>query len=358
MLVSIERSLKKFLCAEASYLEFSTAAVDAFQATQEPSRFLISDSNSIPESIVERLLSAPPVSDSSNSHALSQANSRPRHVPRQSTLLEDRSGKAQNKYLYIRDIQSDPPMVYKLACPDCLRSNFPRLQGLLNHCRLKHGREFGNHDECIQSCACLVADEEQVSVIDEGTEVTGMSASLQRLFEIAVGADLALLRSHDSDLHDDLPFATDEAEDEMMQTGEALFVTKTLGHHKDTPALAPFLGRAVKKRVINVFSDDRKIDIDSIEEGASVCKSAHIWLMKYKPRSYALSTSDTSSVYLDDSFDSSAKDSTKIVATTKQASEGSSGLLQNKSRFHFTARLAVSDWSLRLSESMFIVYYP
>lgn len=40
------------------------------------------------------------------------------------------------------------------------------------------------------------------------------------------------------------------------------YLSRTLGHHKDTPALAPFLGQAPKRWSINTFDEDQDININ------------------------------------------------------------------------------------------------
>ena len=54
---------------------------------------------------------------------------------------------------------------------------------------------------------------------------------------------------------------------EQRRTKDAEVITstyllRTLGHHKDTPALAPFLGQAPKRRSINTFDKDQDVDIN------------------------------------------------------------------------------------------------
>ncbi|KAI0771409.1 hypothetical protein BC629DRAFT_767729 [Irpex lacteus] len=100
------------------------------------------------------------------------------------------------KLLYLLNRTTHPPQTVKLACPDCGKSSFSSLQGLLNHCRLSHSREFGSHDECVQRCAVLVeTEEEQAWVIANGSEVAGIGIpGLKRLFELAVGGGQLLFR--------------------------------------------------------------------------------------------------------------------------------------------------------------------
>lgn len=321
---------------------FLHSALDAYNATSEPAAFLLLEDTSPPESLLERIAQAQIIAESPS---LSQQPGRPRHLPRQNNLHHD-VGKEPNKYLYIRDLQSAPPMVYKLACPDCARSDFPRLQGLLNHCRLKHKREFGSHDECIQHSAIIVPEEEQAWVMEHGLEITGMSASLRRLFEIAVGAGAGgVLGRSDQLAAEGALDATFGSSDNEDVPEEATMITKTLGHHKDTPALAPFLGRAPKKKQIHVYEDSKSVDIIRIEDAD---EHATKWTMHYQERSGVTSVDDVESDTLVE--EATTIDNTKAKVILDPPT------LEGGSRFHISARLAISDWSMRLSEGDFFSF--
>ena len=71
-------------------------------------------------------------------------------------------------------------------------------------------------------------------------------------------------------------------DEEAKSTEEATLVTKTLGHHKDSPALAPFLGRAPKKKQIHVYDENLPVDIISVDERDD---QATKWTMHYQERS-------------------------------------------------------------------------
>ncbi|KAH9984963.1 hypothetical protein BJV77DRAFT_1071691 [Russula vinacea] len=123
--------------------------------------------------------------------------------------------------------------------------NYP----LLNHCRIQHGREFGTHDDCIRGCAVQVPVDEEAWVIENGSELRhGGLPSLRRLFEIAVGSTGTSLEIASAD-------------------GTS---TTQLNHTplpdpwppRRFPALAPFLGRAAKRRGIVVQDENTPVDID------------------------------------------------------------------------------------------------
>ncbi|KAL5512817.1 hypothetical protein ACEPAG_3083 [Sanghuangporus baumii] len=271
-----------------------------------------------------------------------QNSHRSRHATRPQVQLhhEDRVVKEPNRYLYLRDTTSTPVMIYKIACPDCHRSDFPRLQGLLNHCRLKHHREFASHDECVQACASVVPEDEQEFVVEHGLEVTGMRASLQRLFKMAVGSYdgiVAVPEAEEADELSDLVGPRSQTKEEMEGgMKDPLFVTKTLGHHKDTPALAPFLGRAPKKRQIHVYDDNRPLDIIKVDDDSPRRATRLPW--------GGSSASKEATEETTPSEDELGDASDGIVASkgTLKAYEGS--------RFHIPLRLIVNDYSLRLPE--------
>lgn len=230
------------------------------------------------------------------------------------------------KLLFIRNTTVSPPTVAKMVCPDCGRSDFTNLQGLLNHGRLMHKREYGSHDECMQMCAVVVEDDDEEEwVAKNGIELSGVSVpSLRRLFEIAVGEERNGI----------IDGFYGEEDEENAQVVSSTHLSKTLGHHKDTPALAPFLGRAPKRRCINVFDEDEEVNID--DAGPT---SASGWRMALPHRNIARPELDVIA---------------EIAHTTQseQAPTGSFSQfadLSNNSlstRFHVIARVVISDRSL------------
>jgi hypothetical protein len=192
---------------------------------------------------------------------------------------------------------------------------------LLNHCRISHSLEFGTHDECVQQCAVSVSEDEREFVIKEGTEVLvdGGLPSLRRLFETAVGGAGTL------------GIRGDKA---VNFSSSVTHLTKTLGHHKDTPALAPFLGRAPKKRCINIFSEDADVDIVTVPSLAGSKR----WKMVYTHRNKARSELDV----IVDSIDSSTADRQSITKSIVPSD-------RITSRFHITARVVIADRSLYIA---------
>ncbi|TCD70864.1 hypothetical protein EIP91_001172 [Steccherinum ochraceum] len=255
------------------------------------------------------------------------------------------------KLLFLRNNASSPPQIVKLACPDCARTDFSSLQGLLNHCRLRHHREFGSHDECVQSAAVLIEGEEQKNwVVANGTEVAGISLpGLRRLFEIAVGTHgttlspaappampQAVLEPVTEDV-DETPLPTP---DEAQLLPSSSLLTRTLGLHEDSPALAPFLGRKAKQRQIHIYEAEDVIDLFSTQDQPS---RAERWHTHYAGRSQAVDTLEPNKPEPEPPSPPSSP------ATSRQPHEVPSpqrSILHGAgSRFHILARVSVEDES-------------
>ncbi|OCH91897.1 hypothetical protein OBBRIDRAFT_774513 [Obba rivulosa] len=267
-LVLQETLNREFRSQASGSFELRDAAFDALDAVEEPCSILWDRE--------PRLPTQPPIIH--EAQHIPSSTTRPDDLPaaayisRPSTIrtrgLPRTPLQPVKKLLFLRNTHADPPEVVKLVCPDCSRSDFSNLQGLLNHCRIRHNREYGSHDECIRSCAVLVPEEERDWVIANGIELAGVNLpGLRRLFEIAVGAGGSSLvggiqdnsrEQEKSNTLDVQPTETVKQEPERTSTP----ITTTLGYHEDTPALALFLGRAPKKRVIHVHgNEDDEIDI-------------------------------------------------------------------------------------------------
>ena len=328
--------------------EFRAAALDALRAAEEPSKHLFDRE----VFTVERPPAPPP--PASSSEALTYS----RNAPRGSSSRARDRGPVQpvKKLLFLRNTNIDPPEIAKLACPDCARSDFSNLQGLLNHCRIRHGREFGSHDECIQSCAVIVPDDERDRVVASGTEIGGISLpSLRRLFELAVGAGdnvrIPGLRK-ESEPGRDMAAATHVAVDIPEKEPEASTeLTKTLGYHKDTPALAPFLGREPKKRVINVYDDpDEVLDILGDTGPTNSLVARRGWRKHYSHRNVARAELDE--VSPDPAEPSSDHTSHHPYPQTPVDADAGSSAAIGSSRFHIVARVKVADSSLWIPPSV------
>jgi len=120
-------SLYHQAAATTSAGEFQTAALDALQATEAQSLLFFSSESRLP------VLHTPSIPPSSLPAVLS------RHIHQaRPGRLTPTPARLAPKHLFLRV----GDQVARLACPDCARTDFPSVQGLLNHCRLRHAREL------------------------------------------------------------------------------------------------------------------------------------------------------------------------------------------------------------------------
>ncbi|OBZ68770.1 hypothetical protein A0H81_11329 [Grifola frondosa] len=144
--------------------DFCNAALDALDAIEAPCDIVYNrEIRLAPKPIILPLL--PPASSFTSAPETVQTAS-----SRSSRLRIPRAPPPPSKrLLFLRNTNTNPPAIAKLACPDCSRSDFSNLQ-------------------------VLVHEEEREWVVANGTELGGISIpSLRRLFEIAVGAELRAL---------------------------------------------------------------------------------------------------------------------------------------------------------------------
>jgi hypothetical protein len=212
---------------------------------------------------------------------------------------------------------------------------------------------FGSHDECVQRCAVLVESaDDQAFVVAHGTEVGGVTIpGLRRLFELAVGggrdalpllpaktpdaaADAATPTPRVDTRPEDAPPAELKHEQPSVREQPA-HITRTLGHHADTPALAPFLGRVLNRRVIRAHDEDAPVDI--VGAGPEAPRKAR-WRMPYSHR-------NTARAALDEVVEPPASADERAGARRES---GADMPLWNGpvSRFHVMARVSVKDVSM------------
>ncbi|KAH9891741.1 hypothetical protein C8Q73DRAFT_86298 [Cubamyces lactineus] len=358
----LQESLKKSVGSRSE--DFRSASLDALDAIEAPCDLIFDREVRLAPQPVR-----PPSNPASTSTIPTEAPAPPAPFSRSTRTrgLPRAAPAPRERLLYIRNTATDPPEVAKLACSVCARSDFSSLQGLLNHCRLRHQIEYGSHDECMQSCAVLVPENERDWVVACGIEVGGVSLpSLRRLFEIAVGAgDKVILPTRKPSPATAAPTPTEatvterpsptpaQVQEKPQQEGpSSAHVTKTLGYHIDTPALAPFLGRAPKKRCINVrANEDDSVDIEDMSGGSGLHKK-HVWRKPYAHRNVARKELDeiVPLSELPGNVPPAQEAAGGIDSKQQEAEQGSAdqSALQMLSgtRFHINARVQIADYSL------------
>ncbi|KAF7795617.1 hypothetical protein EIP86_006782 [Pleurotus ostreatoroseus] len=205
--------------------------------------------------------------------------------------------------------------------------------------------------------------EEQAFLVTSGIEVAGISLpGLRRLFELAVGGGLGLIPAHIPTQVNTESQASPEAEEVATPVEEgpktviepteepALHVMRTLGHHVDSPALAPFLGRAPKSRHIKTYEEEKKIDIFGFD--GSVSKPS--WRKPYAHRNNARSSLDQV-VEVPQPLTSVPRVGGK---TSDQPTSTAGPSHAPKSRFRVAARFSVSDISLWIPQARRLEAFP
>ena len=314
--------------------DFQDAALDALEALEAPSAFIFDTG------LFE---------DQSPSSSFSPVVPNQPACPRAPKTRSSRTPKPsqQKKHLYIKlpSSTSDSQLAI-LACPICSRTQFTTLQGLLNHARLAHGVEWASHDACITACAVPISADAQSQETYErdGVEVSwGDSVvGLRRLFERAVGVDGILPTPP-------VAHAASDVSLENLATAPSTLLSRTLGLHADSPALAQFLGRAPKRRCVHVYDEDQHVDITTLSSQADTLvpedptqpKNSNSFCMRYPHRNTARKDLDQV-VDVDTGTETITADtaSTPAIITAGTAT----------SRFHIIARVRLEDRSLFLKE--------
>lgn len=327
--------------------DFQEAALDALNAIEAPCAFLFDQEEST-------YIETEPPSRSFSPVATTQRERIPPKVrPTRATTTKHHP---QKKLLYIRlpptGIAVDEQVAI-MTCPTCTRTQFSTLQGLLNHARLAHGIEWASHDACIAACAVPVAyndEAEKERVEAEGVEVPwgGSVVGLQRLFERAVGFNVPPPL-----------FLKEQQEAAGAAAMPSTLLSRTLGLHADSPALAPFLGRTPKRRCIHTYGEDTDVDILRIDvdprnplpslenreglTGKAEGDGVHPWRMAYPHRSRARPELDL--VVLPPALADNDADNNTVTPVIPGSTT---------SRFHITARVCITDRSLYVSPGLFL----
>ncbi|KAF9265598.1 hypothetical protein L218DRAFT_997542 [Marasmius fiardii PR-910] len=265
---------------------------------------------------------------------ITSSTTKPRPPPKEKPLT--RSQKA--KFLYLRSNDR----VFILRCPACLRHSFSSLQGLYNHSRLSHNVEWGSHEECVKACAVLQQDFDQILDLEAGIEVGstsqigGILPGVRSLFQMAVDGSYVEPSS-----------ALDGGDGDREDSG--LHLTRTLGWHSETPALAQFLGKEMIRKGIKVWNEDQDVDVDGLNETAQqgLKPARRRWRMPYLHRSRVTES---------EVVDSVGGKAFSALQSHQEPNVGKSDTIaihshhESSSRFHITCRITVADHSLFIPE--------
>ncbi|KAL1677794.1 hypothetical protein EV122DRAFT_290801 [Schizophyllum commune] len=296
--------LKETLEREASN---SAAVPDSFEEAAFEALATIDNNAQV---LFEREPSPPPLVDL---EARGNGRGRPSNArARQASSID------KPEFLYLRATTAEgAPRTFVMSCPACNRTTFTNLQGLYNHARLAHQLAWGTHEECIRAAARLVPEDEYVRWdFSRGIQVGngsggGMLPGLRTLFQMAVGE-------------------LEEQRAAEVKRTESVLLTRTLGLHGDSPALAPFLGRQVKKREIKTVNEDADVDIDGVDEDMRR-------LRVRVPRQGRGTAPEAAQE------EATASNSTVVDS-------GSSVAHGEGSRFHISSRIVIADRSLWIPE--------
>lgn len=313
--------------------EFQDAAFDALEALETPSSFLFE--TTVPEELETSPCSFSPIFPVPQPRGIRTRSSR---VPKLSQI---------KKLLYVRlSSGKEASQLAVLSCPVCARTQFSTLQGLLNHARLAHGIEWASHDACVMACAVAVAPDEDAwkTIEQDGVEVLwdGNVVGLRRLFERAVGVDGDFATS----LQDAYLMGVDCPD---VTAVPSTLLSRTLGIHADSPALAPFLGRAPKRRCIHVYDKDEDVDIVSLDDTPDPQGRASSEDGKRLGSWFRSSHSQRNTARPE--FDLVVDLEAGGAASTKGSKDATDPLAHvATSRFHITARVRIEDRSLYLTK--------
>ncbi|KAH9481504.1 hypothetical protein JR316_0006031 [Psilocybe cubensis] len=367
----LQDSLKKGT-GNASQGTFRSVALDALSVTEQTASH-----------ILQKDPVAPPLGDPTR--LLSPTVPRP--TPRKPVYTPFK----KPAFLYIRSSTlggtdpNDPDThnhLYLLKCPGCARTAFTSLQGLLNHARLTHALEWGTHDECIRACAVVDNDLDVAAGIEVGIGPAGILPGLRTIFQRAVGGNVQLppppptpsTPGPETEVGPAIDDSVDAGEgtnaaasveanvnaakEEQQPTSSGVggdHLIKTLGFHSESPALAPFLGKDTIRREIKVWNEDADIDI-FVNDGLQTTKKSQ-WKMPFTPRNF-FEQVNKSHLHVDtlgqphnitdmeidtSSGDKQDHDSNATLAAHPKIAEN---VVTSNSRFHFMARIIITDRSL------------
>ncbi|KAK7438473.1 hypothetical protein VKT23_018088 [Stygiomarasmius scandens] len=301
--------------ADVSEVVFKDAALNALSAIDSTSDILFTRENFIPASVIHNA-------------------SKGRPAPKEKPLT--RSQKA--KFIYLRSSPTDTQsqnQVYVLRCPICLRTSFTNLQGLYNHARITHNAGWGTHEECVRVC----------SVLKEKMEAElGHELDLEAGIDISAGSNM--LPGVKSLFQMAVEGTRDRVAGDVNAGGQgerSVHLTKTLGLHGDSPALAQFLGKEARRKEIKVRAEDEnaEVDIDGMDD-KGVEKPKRRWR---RPTTHHYGSRGEEIIDL--TLPTVEEDIKPVLARDGTTSlENSTVPIVQSSRFRMTCRVTITDSSL------------
>ena len=304
---------------------FRFAALDALKTSDKPTEFLLDREEPPPPNIrlQEELRLARPAPRVKVQHS---RNSKASFLfIRSANIATARNTVPESEFLILK-------------CPVCLRTTFTSLQGLLNHARISHVLEWGTHEECVQACATVDPDFNLQDGIEVGVGASGILPGLRTLFEMAVGPSRREGTGESTPtLGDDYPTSS--------------HLTKTLGLHEDTPALAPFLGKEPIRRGIKyVYEQDEQVEVCTPIQNTTV--RAVRAGVRFVQRG-DVSRTEKMEVASETGVDaSSAKEDPSECDGNSEDIRSQPAIGAATTRFHFTTRIVVTDRSLSIDSGM------
>ncbi|KAJ6544654.1 hypothetical protein DFH09DRAFT_1088519 [Mycena vulgaris] len=286
----LKESLLKDASDTVQILDFKEVALDALAAIDAPAEILFARDEPAPRIDSRRLSIA--------------------KKPRKKPTARAQPPKKGGKFLYIHLEGSTTPSI--LRCP--------LSPGLFNHARGTHSLAWSSHDECVRQCACALDDVQggvmDFSELDVGVEVGtgGILPGLRSLFQQAVGED-----------------------DELDFEGETA-LSRTLGFHMDTPALASFLGREPIRRGVVVWDPDAVVDIDGFDDEKPRARPR--WRMPFSHRNVFKDGPSSSDVL------PPPTSAPPMHPPQSNVAAPTNGMPTASSRFHIATRIVVVDRSL------------
>ena len=212
---------------------------------------------------------------------------------------------------------SAEPVVVLISCEVCGRSDFPTIHSVLSHARMSHAIYYRGHEELVGRCGRVVTGVEAERIRRYGTEASSrILLGMRSVIERGIG--------------------------DARGGGDTTLLTKTLGLHADSAALASFLGRKPQVHSIRVYEPEGDIDIETVDHDL---EAQQLFTM----RQGRVARSDPASFH---NVMGADMDLAFIAEHPGISAAFSQTLVQDTvSRFHLKRRLIITDSSHFLSES-------